>query len=105
SQRSRRSVSHSGGTQGNVFLPVVRLFTSTNVQLVTPSILVPMQKRARTEKPRVRMDIRELNYLPDPQARALVSGRSHIIGLMVTEITNPFFPELIQRFEQFAVES
>ena len=26
-------------------------------------------------------------------------------GLMVTEITNPFFPELIQRFEQFAVES
>jgi DNA-binding LacI/PurR family transcriptional regulator len=100
-----------------------------------------MQKRPRTEKPRARMDIRdvarragvsistvsrvtngkgtvnremadrvwravrELNYQPDPQARALVSGRSHIIGLMVTEITNPFFPELIQRFEQFAVES
>jgi DNA-binding LacI/PurR family transcriptional regulator len=100
-----------------------------------------MQKRAKTEKPRARMDIRdvarragvsistvsrvtngtgavnremaervwravrELNYQPDPQARALVSGRSHIIGLMVTEITNPFFPELIQRFEHLAVES
>jgi LacI family transcriptional regulator len=54
---------------------------------------------------RVWRAVRELNYQPDPQARALVSGRSHIIGLMVTEITNPFFPELIQRFEQFAVES
>lgn len=100
-----------------------------------------MQKSARTEKPRARMDIRdvahragvsistvsrvtngkgtvnremadrvwravrELNYQPDPQARALVSGRSRIIGLMVTEITNPFFPELIQRFEQLAVEN
>src|ERR1700761_2638288 len=54
---------------------------------------------------RVWRAVREFNYQPDPQARALVSGRSHIIGLMVTEITNPFFPELIQRFEQLAVES
>jgi LacI family transcriptional regulator len=54
---------------------------------------------------RVWRAVREFNYQPDPQARALVSGRSHIVGLMVTEITNPFFPELIQRFEQFAVES
>jgi LacI family transcriptional regulator len=54
---------------------------------------------------RVWRAVRELNYQPDAQARALVSGRSHIIGLMVTEITNPFFPELIQRFEQLAVES
>lgn len=54
---------------------------------------------------RVWRAVSELNYQPDPQARALVSGRSHIVGLMVTEITNPFFPELIQRFEQLAVES
>jgi DNA-binding LacI/PurR family transcriptional regulator len=54
---------------------------------------------------RVWRAVRELNYQPDAQARALVSGRSHIIGLMVTEITNPFFPELIQCFEHLAVES
>jgi LacI family transcriptional regulator len=54
---------------------------------------------------RVWRAVRELNYQPDAQARALVSGRSHIIGLMVTEITNPFFPELIQCFEQLAVEA
>lgn len=49
--------------------------------------------------------IRELNYLPNTQARALVSGRSRILGLIVSEITNPFFPELIQRFEDLAVEN
>jgi DNA-binding LacI/PurR family transcriptional regulator len=54
---------------------------------------------------RVWRAVRELDYQPDVQARALVSGRSHIIGLMVTEITNPFFPELIQCFEQLAVEA
>ncbi len=48
--------------------------------------------------------IEELNYFPNTQARALVSGRSHILGLIVSEITNPFFPELIQRFEECAVD-
>jgi LacI family transcriptional regulator len=48
--------------------------------------------------------IRELNYFPNTQARALVSGRSRLLGLIVSEITNPFFPELIQGFEDVAVE-
>ncbi|MFZ1087406.1 MAG: LacI family DNA-binding transcriptional regulator [Terracidiphilus sp.] len=48
--------------------------------------------------------IKELNYLPNTQARALVSGRSRLLGLIVSEITNPFFPELIQGFEDVAVE-
>ncbi|HLY40776.1 MAG TPA: LacI family DNA-binding transcriptional regulator [Terracidiphilus sp.] len=54
---------------------------------------------------RVREAIRELNYFPNTQARALVSGRSKLLGLIVSEITNPFFPELIQGFEDVAVES
>ncbi|HVT96548.1 MAG TPA: LacI family DNA-binding transcriptional regulator [Acidobacteriaceae bacterium] len=49
--------------------------------------------------------IRELNYFPNTQARALVSGRSRLLGLIVSEITNPFFPELIQGFEEVAVEN
>lgn len=48
--------------------------------------------------------IEELDYFPNTQARALVSGRSRILGLIVSEITNPFFPELIQGFEDIAVE-
>jgi LacI family transcriptional regulator, galactose operon repressor len=35
----------------------------------------------------------------------LVSGRSGLLGLVVSEITNPFFPELIQGFEDVAVEN
>lgn len=48
--------------------------------------------------------IKELDYLPNTQARALVSGRSRLLGLIISEITNPFFPELIQGFEDAAVE-
>ena len=52
---------------------------------------------------RVWSAIQELNYFPNTQARALVSGRSRLLGLIVSEITNPFFPELIQGFEDVAV--
>lgn len=47
--------------------------------------------------------IREVGYVPNTQARALVSGKSHMLGLVVSEITNPFFPELVQEFENLAV--
>src|ERR687889_160125 len=46
--------------------------------------------------------VTELNYYPNSHARALVSGRSHLIGLIVSDITNPFFPELIRSFESLA---
>jgi DNA-binding LacI/PurR family transcriptional regulator len=49
--------------------------------------------------------IEKLDFVPNTQARALVSGRSKIFGLIVSEITNPFFPELIQGFEDIAVEN
>ena len=47
----------------------------------------------------------ELGYYPNTQARALVLGRSRIFGLIVSEITNPFFPEIVQTFEDLAVEN
>lgn len=47
----------------------------------------------------------ELGYYPNTQARALVLGRTRIFGLIVSEITNPFFPEIVQTFENLAVEN
>jgi len=47
----------------------------------------------------------ELGYYPNTHARALVSGRSRIFGLIVSEFTNPFFPEIVQTFENLAVEN
>src|SRR5216684_5833393 len=49
--------------------------------------------------------VEELGYFPNTQARALVSGRSRIFGLIVSEITNPFFPEIIHVFEETALQN
>lgn len=53
---------------------------------------------------RVWQAVRQLNYTPNPSARSLVSGRTRILGLIVSDITNPFFPELIKGFEDVAIQ-
>jgi LacI family transcriptional regulator len=47
----------------------------------------------------------QLGYYPNTQARALVSGKTRIFGLIVSEITNPFFPEIVHAFEDIAVQN
>ncbi len=48
--------------------------------------------------------IRELNYYKDAHARHLARGRSDFFGLIVSDIGNPFFPEVIKSFETAALE-
>ena len=48
--------------------------------------------------------IRELGYYPSSQARALVSGRTNLLGLIISDIVNPFFPELVKSFEFAAIQ-
>lgn len=48
--------------------------------------------------------VHKLGYVPNRQARALVSGRSKLLGVIISDITNPFFPELIQGFEDKAID-
>jgi LacI family transcriptional regulator len=51
---------------------------------------------------RVLQAIKRLNYFPNTHARTLVSGRSRLLGIIVENITNPFFSELVQSFEEIA---
>jgi LacI family transcriptional regulator len=53
---------------------------------------------------RVRAAIQELNYRPNSNARSLRSGRSNLFGIIVSDIRNPFFPDLIEHFELLATQ-
>ncbi len=44
------------------------------------------------------------NYHPNAQARSLALGRTNIIGLLVSDIANPFFPDLVKSIETAAFE-
>lgn len=51
---------------------------------------------------RVRRAVAEMSYVPNPSARSLRAGRTRLFGLIVSDVNNPFFPELIDAFEALA---
>ena len=52
---------------------------------------------------RVRRIVAELGYYPNTHARALVSGRSRTLGL-VLDLINPFFSEIVQTFTELGFD-
>ena len=40
---------------------------------------------------------REIGYSPNPFARSLITKRTRIVGVVVADITNPFYPEVLTR--------
>jgi DNA-binding LacI/PurR family transcriptional regulator len=51
---------------------------------------------------RVLLAVDELRYHRNVHARRLATGKSDLFGLVISEIVNPFFPELIRGFQSEA---
>jgi LacI family transcriptional regulator len=60
------------------------------------------KKVAPATEQRVLAAIAQTGYRPDPVAQALASGRSRTIGLIVPDITNPFFARLARQIQTAA---
>ncbi|MEU0368774.1 LacI family DNA-binding transcriptional regulator [Streptomyces sp. NPDC006283] len=54
---------------------------------------------------RVNQAATELGYRPDARARGLRSARSHAVGLLVSDVRNPFFADVAHGAEQAALAS
>ncbi|OFW64394.1 MAG: hypothetical protein A2Z35_05415 [Actinobacteria bacterium RBG_19FT_COMBO_36_27] len=56
-------------------------------------------------KRRVLKVMKKLKYQPNLLARSLATGKTHTIGLVISDIRNPFYPELVQGVEELAVKN
>jgi LacI family transcriptional regulator len=73
--------------------------TATVSHVINNTRFVSEEVRARVVEA-----VERCGYYPNAHARSLASGRSHILGLVVSDISNPFFPELIKSIEAAAFE-
>jgi LacI family repressor for deo operon, udp, cdd, tsx, nupC, and nupG len=62
---------------------------------VSRALSAPDRVNIRT-RARIEAAAAQLNYTPNSQAKALVSGRTGAIGVLVPDITNPFYFDLIR---------
>jgi len=51
---------------------------------------------SKSLRERVQKAIDELGYVPNPQAQSLRTGRTNTVAMLIPDIRNPFYPELVK---------
>jgi LacI family transcriptional regulator len=84
---------------------IVEVAKRASVSIATVSNVIRGTKRVSPElSKRVESAIKELNYSPNAIARGLKVKRSKMLGMVLPDITNPFFPGIIRGAEDTAFE-
>ncbi|WP_145413571.1 LacI family DNA-binding transcriptional regulator [Paenibacillus xylanexedens] len=74
-----------------------------NVSAMTVSKVINRTGRISTAtRERVQQVIDEMGYIPNSNARSLVLQRTHMVSLLITDITNPFYTTLARGAEDAA---
>ncbi len=93
--RFKRVTTHDVAKRAGVSQPTVSLVLSRNANArVSPET-----------RERVLEAARELGYVPNVVARSLVRSRSYAIGVIVPDLRNPFFAEVISGAERVVSEA
>lgn len=75
------------------------------VSTATVSNVLRGVKAVRPEvRERVLASATRLGYVPNPHAQSLRTGHGHALGVVVPDLTNPYFPALVQAIEATARE-
>lgn len=73
------------------------------VSVFTVSAVINKKEHVGTAlRKRVEAAIAKLNYRPNSLAQSLANERTHTIGVVVPDISNPFFPMLVRGAEDTA---
>ena len=69
-----------------------------------PNVIRGTRRVSLEVEERVRAAIRELDYSPNEIARSLRGKQTRRLGMVLPDITNPFFPEIIRSADDTAFE-
>lgn len=92
--RAKRITSHDVAARAGVSQATVSLVMSGN----------PRARVAQETRARVRRVAEELGYRPNLLARGLVRSRSFAVGVIVPDLSNPFFTDVVSGVERVAAE-
>jgi LacI family transcriptional regulator len=94
-KRAKRITTHDVARLAGVSQPTVSLVLSNNVKARVSS----------ETRERVMRAAEELGYQPNVIARALVLQRSYALGIIVPDLRNPFFAEIVSGAERVAADA
>jgi DNA-binding LacI/PurR family transcriptional regulator len=93
----------SGGSDGSGHPTIIDVAKRADVSKSLVSLVLRGEGHVSEEKRRaVLRAAREVQYRPNAVARSLVRKRSFVIGVMLSDLHNPFFVEVVDGIEQEA---
>ncbi|MEV4621395.1 LacI family DNA-binding transcriptional regulator [Asanoa sp. NPDC049573] len=87
------------GRRRPVTIADIAAATGVATSTVSRALSRPGRVSAATRE-RIQAAARELDYVPHPPARALASGRTGTVALVVSDVTNPFYFGMIRGTQQ-----
>ncbi|MEN9715558.1 MAG: hypothetical protein RJA35_1025 [Actinomycetota bacterium] len=102
-QNPGSAAKRKAGTNGAATIYDIAKLAGVNPSTVSRALTTPGRINERTEA-KIRAAAAELNYRVNPFARALPTGRTKMIALMVADITNPMFFDVVRGAEEAAAE-
>ncbi|MGC9665141.1 LacI family DNA-binding transcriptional regulator [Planosporangium sp. 12N6] len=92
----RQGGTRGGGTRTRrVTIKDIAALTGVATSTVSRALSNPGRVNPATRE-RIETAARQLHYVPNSQARALTSGRTDTVALLVSDVTNPFYFGLIR---------
>jgi LacI family repressor for deo operon, udp, cdd, tsx, nupC, and nupG len=85
----------AAGTERPATIHDIAAMCGVAASTVSRALSTPDRVNIRT-RARIEAAAAELNYTPNSQAKALSSGRTGAVGVLVPDITNPFYFDLIR---------
>lgn len=101
-EQARTAKRERAGKSSATIYDIAKL-AGVNPSTVSRALSKPGRISAKTEK-KIQDAARQLNYRANPFARALPTGRTSTIGLIVADITNPVFFDIVRGAEGAAAE-
>jgi LacI family transcriptional regulator len=84
---------------------LIDIAEKAGVSLTTVSRVLNGDRNVKAStRTRVQRTMQELNYYPNLHARSLAGGKSKTLGVLVSNLDNPFFLDIYRRFEHIARE-
>lgn len=88
-------------------ITIKEIAKEAGVSIATVSMILNNKDKNITNATRMRVleVVKKYNYIPNAMAGSLVTQKTHIVGLILPDITNPFFPGIARGAEDKANES
>lgn len=92
-------------SQGGLLATIKQVSSKAGVSVSTVSRYITHKGYVSAEaEVKIKKAIQDLNYSPNISAQSLKSKKSNLVGLLLPDISNPFFPMLAKGVEEFLRE-